>query len=243
MLVAAKVDPYKNKELKGKICTYSSQQELENCLTKLRNDRKYFTDLYENAFCFLNEEYGLETNLTAMDAAFADIKSSDVIAIRDRMAKLSNANHGFGICGALTTAGRLFESEMLNFTGGIRRKEQFLITCCKNAPERLGVIFAKENEKVAKGSVRCTLRHNETILLEEERKFEDIKWNTWTYFTLLDVCNLQTEVVSVELCFQYEEGSTKVGVFENKDHISRFGWIRRKLGLSSKRRDTLFADL
>lgn len=122
----------------------------------------------------------------------------------------------------------------------IQNQISYKIKCKVNNWSELGLCFASYG--TCTGLVKVRISKEKKIIREVLRNIKDVEMNNWTNFKFNPIADSKNSTYTISLFFDYEPGSSLVGVFEDATKITIIYRILNKLGYHRKGMDILFTD-
>ncbi|SDB63040.1 glycosyltransferase [Butyrivibrio sp. INlla16] len=239
VLVVNNIEPYKTADINDCCYILDKEEQLVDIISAIDRDQKICKEKYQNALRYCKKEYSFEkADNILLD--FINIKESDYgLSVTNRLLQYHDNLYDN------KSESRPIYSQQLSFAGPIKNKSVYYVVCTNDTIDRIGMCFARCSEKKALGTVEIHVYNEQKELLCSEKKdMSELAWNNWTYFYFDQKYGNDMRMHELKICIicKYEKSSEKIGVFELTGHRRSAQFIKRILGLPTRRVDTLFVD-
>lgn len=135
-----------------------------------------------------------------------------------------------------------YAEELLCFSGPIAAKRSYGVTCSNQTIGTIAMLFACHDPMKPHGEMSVRLLQKNREIGRGKISLDQIISDTWTDIKISEGCRSEDGVITVELSFMYEDGSGRVGVYENWAHRNFLYKVFNKLGLPLKGKDALIVQ-
>lgn len=122
----------------------------------------------------------------------------------------------------------------------IPKETSYKIKCKVSNLSELGLCFASYG--VCRGFIKVGIFIGKRQMREVTLSMEDIEMDNWTYLQFDPIVDSQDKIYTITLNFEYEPGSSLVGVFEDATRRTYIYKVMNKLGHHIKGMDALYTD-
>lgn len=130
----------------------------------------------------------------------------------------------------------------LCFSGEIKKNRSYMVSCNEQTISAVGLLFACHDSAKPSGKLTVSLHQNNKQIGIGEILLDNIVSDAWTLIDISD-CRCQTGNIIVNLSFTYNNGSGKLGVYEDSAKRTFIYKVFNKIGMHLKGNDVLVIKL
>lgn len=130
----------------------------------------------------------------------------------------------------------------LCFSGEIKKDRSYMVSCNEQTISAVGLLFACHDSAKPSGKLTITLHQNNKQIGVGEILIDNIVSDVWTHIDISD-CRCETGNIIVNFSFTYNNGSGKLGVYEDSAKRTFIYKVFNKLGMPLKGNDVLVIKL
>jgi len=187
---------------------------------------------FENVSCRLFDLYSRAINSNSA-SHIQKFGSEHAYSIPDNSVSILPAQQNVRIS-------KTIENSYICYSRGIRKSRTYRIFCEYNTLSAIKLILA--SDAICKGNIRVSIYSSGLCLRSTTIPIDARTYHKWTSFTFDRLYNCGGHILTVKVEVFYEEGSGKVGVFEDTRRRSLWYRVMKKLGLPTKRLNVLYFD-
>lgn len=136
----------------------------------------------------------------------------------------------------------MYNEEQLCFSGKIRHRRKYAVSCQTKVLSSISMIFACHDAAPPKGTLTITLRQKKNVLAQHEVGLGSICSDQWCTIPLQYAAVDTDHMVQVELCFDYEPHSGILGVYERAENRDFLYKVFNKLHCPIPGKDALIVS-
>lgn len=248
VLVASNEYPYKGQDNKRPRFILAENTELGwyETLKQLIETPGLREEIYQNALDYCVERYNVEQARKIVNNELSYINILGYPEIIRRYAemyqdlyyqkKLFSDTH----IDANGIPSRSLLEVPLSLSKLIPKETSYRIRCKVSNLSEMGLCFASYG--LCLGFVKVGIFEGKRQLREVILRMEDLERDNWTYLQFDPIADSQDKIYTITLSFDYEPGSSLVGVFEDATRRTYIYKIMNKLGHHIKGMDALYVD-
>lgn len=235
VLVASDVSNYIEQDGVCCACAENTPEAWYAVITDLLSDTEKVQRIYKNARKHCMDQYDPKKNVLVLADALSDLKPAGMYELLRRSDEfvhdaLKNNYRGNRLLGRIP----------LSYTGDLEKDREYRIVCRNDIFSQLGICFASFGNP--SGKVTIEIYDAKRRIRESSLKMNRLQWNNWSYFSFTPIENARDRVFDIVIKFQYDEGSARIGVFEEDEKRSFLYRLLNKLGIRLKIQNLLYAD-
>ncbi len=248
VFVASKSKQYELSEKEERcFCVENEIEAWYEALSSRLNDTSKNNRIYQNAKRYCEERYAPEHAMKILKKNCCGKDGTNLAEMVERYnAVLFDMQYNGSALlngGETPTVGPISRSLIqvpLIYSGGIKEKRTYKVVPKVSSISALGICFASLGNP--RGQVRVTILQKKSPLRECTISFDEYVRDNWTYLEFDPIERIQGKTLSVQLDFEYENGSDLVGVFEDGTKRSLLYRVSNKLGCPLPIKDLLYVD-
>lgn len=144
---------------------------------------------------------------------------------------------------SITSSGITYQEAQLCFSGPIKRKRCYRVSCARAEINAVKMIFTSHDSKPLNGKLLVRLMQGGVQIASGTADLANIKKEDWTTIPVKSQNAFSGNTLTVEISFEYQAGSGIVGVYEDRGNRGFWFKVFHKLGIPIQGMDALIIQM